>query len=290
MFGVLGLNPWECTAYYVSERLPACSIAPCRRPVGGGPITSNKPAGPRRYGDDEVRQLLERASELHRAAERENPADGITLADLEEAAAEAGIPSTFVRQAAATLGDPARPPGTGFFKSAGFKSHRIIKADVGVEDLKLLAADLERTLGIGDSLSKVRNQEDWLGRPMTSLYWHSGESFGHWVFVAEVEGKVTFWAGDYLDAPAAIGVGVLACVVLAFAMFDAGFLGALPNLALAGVAGLGMTAAAWRSRIFRRFTPSEIDHGAIVEALVERVESRASRSVTSSSPPTASAG
>lgn len=274
MFGVLGLNPWECTAYYFRKRLPACSIAPCRRPVGGDPIASNKPAAPRRYGDDEVRQLLERATELHLAAERENPADGITLADLEEAAAEAGIPSKFVRQAAATLGDPARRPGTGFFKSAGFKSHRIIKADVGVEDLKLLAADLEQTLGIGDSLSKVRNQEDWLGRPMTSLYWHSGESFGHWVFVAEVEGKVTFWAGDYLDAPAAIGVGVLACVAFALAMFDAGFLGALPNLALAGVAGLGITAALWRSRIVRRFTPSQIDHGEIVEALVERIESR----------------
>ncbi|MDE2658695.1 MAG: hypothetical protein F4087_07925 [Gemmatimonadetes bacterium] len=221
-----------------------------------------------------MRQLLERATELHRAAERDNPADGITLADLEEAAAEAGIPSKFVRQAAATLGDPGRRPATGFFKSAGFKSHRIIKADVGVEDLELLAADLEHTLGIGDSFSKIRNQEDWKGRPMTSLYWHSGESFGHWVFVAEVDGKVTFWAGDYLDALAAIGVGALAFAAFTLSMFDAGFLGALPNLMLGGVVGLGITAAAWRARIFRRFTPSEIDHGEIVEALVERVESR----------------
>ena len=225
----------------------------CRRSVGGGPITSKKPAGPQRYGDDEVRQLLERATELHQAAERDNPADGITLADLEEAAAEAGIPSKFVRQAAATLGDRGRRPGTGFFKSAGFKSHRIIKAEVDEDDLKSLFADLEHILGIGDSFStgKIRTQE-WFGRPLKTLYWHSGQSFGHWVTVwAMDDGRVVFWAGDYLDALAAIGVGVLASAAFTLAMFDAGFLGALPNLMLGGVVGLGITAAAWRARIFR---------------------------------------
>ncbi len=250
----------------------------CRRPLGGGPITSKKPAGPRRYGDAEVRQLLERATELHQAAERDNPADGVTLADLEEAAAEAGIPSKFVRQAAATLGDRGRRPGTGFFRSAGFKSHRIIKAEVDEDDLKSLVADLEHILGIGDTFStgKIRTQ-DWFGRPMKTLYWHSSESFGHWVYVWAVDGKVTFWAGDYLDALAAIGVGVLASAAFTLSMFDAGFLGAVPNLMLGGVVGLGVTAAAWRARIFRRFAPSEIDHSEIVEALVERLEGRVGR-------------
>ena len=54
---------------------------------------------PRVYGDKEIGSILKRATELqHR--EPSAPPAGMTLADLEEIAAEAGIDPTYLRQAA----------------------------------------------------------------------------------------------------------------------------------------------------------------------------------------------
>jgi hypothetical protein len=68
------------------------------------------PHGPdRRYSDEEVQQLLERAAELeaeHRSSR--TPRDGPTLRDLEGIAAEAGIDPALLRRAAEELeGSPA---------------------------------------------------------------------------------------------------------------------------------------------------------------------------------------
>jgi hypothetical protein len=70
----------------------------------------------RRYSDEEVRRLLERASELE-SQEASLPArrEGLTLAELEAIAGEAGIDPQLLRQAALELdssGDPGLPaPG-----------------------------------------------------------------------------------------------------------------------------------------------------------------------------------
>lgn len=77
------------------------------------------PHGPdRRYSDDEVQQLLQRAAELeaeHRASETLH--DGPTLQDLEGIAAEAGIDPLLLRRAAEELSGSASgalaPPAGG---------------------------------------------------------------------------------------------------------------------------------------------------------------------------------
>lgn len=54
---------------------------------------------PRLYGDEEIGRILKRATELqHR--EPKAPAAGVTLTELEEIAAEAGIDPTYLRRAA----------------------------------------------------------------------------------------------------------------------------------------------------------------------------------------------
>lgn len=65
---------------------------------------------PRRYTDAEVRTLLERAAELH-DAEPSSEATGLTLAQLEAVAREAGISVDAVRRAASELELGTRPAG-----------------------------------------------------------------------------------------------------------------------------------------------------------------------------------
>jgi hypothetical protein len=65
-------------------------------------MTENLPA-PRRYTDREVRRLIERAAELQDTEPTATEASGLTLAELEDIAREAGIDPLAVRRAAAEL-------------------------------------------------------------------------------------------------------------------------------------------------------------------------------------------
>lgn len=68
----------------------------------------------RHYDDREVSRLLRRASELQRASGT-TPATGLTLRELEEVAAEAGIDPGALRQAATELGARDERGGAGRF-------------------------------------------------------------------------------------------------------------------------------------------------------------------------------
>ena len=69
------------------------------------------PAPLRRYDEKEVALLLRRASELQRAAPAAREASGLTLPELEEIAAEAGLDVSTLRQAAAELDAGIAPGG-----------------------------------------------------------------------------------------------------------------------------------------------------------------------------------
>lgn len=73
---------------------------------------SEPPAGPRRYNEKEVSLLLRRASELQRALPSAANPTGLTLTELEEIAAEAGLDVSLLRQAANEL-DTGAVPGAG---------------------------------------------------------------------------------------------------------------------------------------------------------------------------------
>lgn len=66
------------------------------------------PSVARRYDDDEIGRILRRATQLQRAEPTAADPTGITLAELEEIALEAGIDAANVRRAAAEL--DAAPP------------------------------------------------------------------------------------------------------------------------------------------------------------------------------------
>jgi len=76
-------------------------------------VSSDLPTPVRRYGDKEVRRLLQRAAELQKQESVREYADdggGLTLADLQEVAAEAGIHPRYIQQAAAGI-DRSGPSG-----------------------------------------------------------------------------------------------------------------------------------------------------------------------------------
>lgn len=69
-------------------------------------MSSDLPTPARRYGDKEVRRLLQRAAELQKQESVREYADdggGLTLADLQEVAAEAGIHPRYIQRAAAGI-------------------------------------------------------------------------------------------------------------------------------------------------------------------------------------------
>ena len=72
---------------------------------------SEHPAPARRYDEKEVALLLRRAAELQRATPSVRDPSGLTLRELEEIAAEAGMDVAMLRQSAAELDAGASPGG-----------------------------------------------------------------------------------------------------------------------------------------------------------------------------------
>jgi hypothetical protein len=70
---------------------------------------SEPPKLPRVYGDKEIGRLLQRATELQEKAPTGMSSGGMTLAELEDIAAEAGIDPAYLRQAATELATRGGP-------------------------------------------------------------------------------------------------------------------------------------------------------------------------------------
>ena len=126
----------------------------------------------RRYSEEEVRYLLERASEMESQGGRV-PAqtDGPTLAELERIASEAGLDPAMLRQAARELdagGAAATPARSEKLLGAPltFELQRTVEGEVSQEVLERLAMAVQRASdGVG--------QPSILGR---SLSWTSSNS------------------------------------------------------------------------------------------------------------------
>jgi len=118
----------------------------------------SNPDSSRRYTDEEVRNLLKRASELEsQGTTLPAPTQGPTLLDLEEIALEAGINPTLVRQAARELDTPssglrAMTPQTSGILGAPtvFELERTVYGEVSPAVLERLVPHLQRAAdGVG---------------------------------------------------------------------------------------------------------------------------------------------
>ena len=96
--------------------------------------------GPRSYSEEEVGLILRRATEMQRAEPTAADPTGLTMAELEEIAAEAGIDPGMLRQAASELN--LRQPATLGSRLAGapvaLAIQRVIEGEMPVERLEEL--------------------------------------------------------------------------------------------------------------------------------------------------------
>lgn len=111
----------------------------------------------RRYNDAEVRQLLERATRTSRPRAAPRPSQGMTLAQLEDIAAESHIDVARLRQAARELDlERTTQPATPLDHLAGapLRIHveRTLPFEVDEKDLGLVASSISNASGdVGDS-------------------------------------------------------------------------------------------------------------------------------------------
>lgn len=122
--------------------------------------------GPRRYTEEEVGLILRRATEMQRAEPTALDPAGLTLAELEEIAAEAGIDPGMLRQAASEL--HVHRPETLGSRLAGAPLHvdieSVIEGELPWERVEELVATIQaRTTGQGTA-SAVGRTLTWTSR------------------------------------------------------------------------------------------------------------------------------
>jgi len=136
-------------------------------PIGSG--------GARRFDDDEVSRILERAAELqHRAPLAPRETSGLTLAELEQVAAEAGIEPQHVRDAAAALERDAPTTLAGGRALLGapmrLELERVVDGELPPGAYEALAETIRNTISSPGHVSTLGKSFEWnSANPQRSL-------------------------------------------------------------------------------------------------------------------------
>jgi hypothetical protein len=130
---------------------------------------ANIPEGGRRYNDAEVRQLLERAASLQGRGSAPVRQQGLTLAQLEEIAAEAQIDVLRLRQAARELDSGALRPVGGLERLAGapfrVQVERELPFELDANELGRLVQLIDGHTGEAGTPSLVGRTFAWSAKP-----------------------------------------------------------------------------------------------------------------------------
>lgn len=121
---------------------------------------------PRRFSDEEVGRLLERAAEMQlREGATGESARGLTLRELEEIAAEAGIDPQLLRRAASELDAGVGRPVTFVDRVLGAAPtilfERRVPGKLSPEGLEAIVAEIQGALGVLGQPSLVGNSLTW---------------------------------------------------------------------------------------------------------------------------------
>ncbi len=123
---------------------------------------TDNPKLPRLYGDEEIGRILKRATELQHREPNAPPA-GVTLAELEEIAAEAGIDPTYLRRAAMEVeSGHGEPSAWGKILGAdvGLAREATLRGEIGEGGFEWIVAAIQ-------SASNLHGQPALLGRTLT---------------------------------------------------------------------------------------------------------------------------
>lgn len=195
------------------------------------------------YGEKEMGAILKRATELQYAEPTAPAAEGLTLAELEEVAREAGIDPRYLRRAALER-DSGRGDGTLAAKMAGEVLELTHETRVPGE----LGEDgFERIVEVMHRVQRRRGTVSVLGR---TLNWRAETSTGTRVLsltVTSRDGRTVVRLEENLRAYAAnlhVGVAVGGGTSIGLG-FGVPFAIKIGSALLAFAAPVGITAAAW---------------------------------------------
>lgn len=169
---------------------------------------------PRVYGDEEIGRILKRATELQHREPKGGPT-GITLAELEEIAAEAGIDPGHLRRAAMELETLPDNP-TLWARLAGEELDLLREITLPGE---LDQAGFERVVTAIQAASREHGQPSLLGRTLTWRAESSSKTRATQIVVSSRDGETTIRVEEDLTqmasgifggvtAGAGVGIGV----------------------------------------------------------------------------------
>lgn len=141
---------------------------------------------PRIYGDEEIGRILKRATELQHREPKGGPS-GITLAELEEIAAEAGIDPGHLRRAAMELETLPDDP-TVWARLAGEELDLLREITLPGE---LDQAGFERVVTAIQAASREHGQPSLLGRTLTWRAESSSKTRATQIVVSSRDGETT---------------------------------------------------------------------------------------------------
>lgn len=193
----------------------------------------------RRYSDEEVAEIFERASETEQQTRRQLPAsDGLTLGELQRIGQEAGIAPDLVAQAARSLDQP-RQPETPVFLGLPVGAARTVRLERRMtdEEWERLVVDLRETFNARGVVRAEGSLRQWSNGNLQVLLEPDGE--GQRVRFKTIKGN----ARPYMFAGLGLMVASVATFLTAMASGDVTAAQALGSVSTMGVFGVGFFAA-----------------------------------------------
>ncbi len=129
-------------------------------------MSTDLPTATRRYSDKEIRRLLKQAAEIQKKETGHDYRDeggGLTLADLQEIASEAGIHPRYLQQAAVSIDSPkATGLGPALAGSAlNINTERTVPGELGDEDFERAIVDIQHAFKEPGTASMVGRTLMW---------------------------------------------------------------------------------------------------------------------------------
>jgi hypothetical protein len=192
----------------------------------------------RRYSEDEVAAIFERAAEAQQSVRRQlPPGEGMTLADLEEIGREVGIPPELVAQAARSMDQGGRPAARSLFGlpiGVGLTVH--LDRPLSDEEWERLVVDLRETFDARGSVRYDGPFRQWTNGNLQALL--EPTETGHRVRLQTVKGDARALMTGGLGL-LGISAAILVAVAVASGLGDARSVAGVGFLSLMGVGMFG---------------------------------------------------
>jgi hypothetical protein len=207
----------------------------------------------RRYTEEEVAAIFERAAEAQQTARRQlPPGEGMTLSDLQAIGRDVGLPPELVTQAARSIEHGGRPASRSFL-GLPIGVGRTVELDrrLTEEEWERLVVDLRETFDARGSVRYDGPFRQWTNGNLQALL--EPTPTGHRVRLQTVNGAARGWMTAGLGL---VGAGAVTAIGVALAggLADAGALGGVWFMSLMGLGLFGIGALrlpAW-ARLRRR--------------------------------------